>query len=228
MRILVIEDEKEISDGISAVLKAEGYQVDAVYDGLSGLDSILENIYDLILLDVMLPKLNGIDILKNARQEGVTTPIIILTAKSQAEDKIQGLDLGADDYLTKPFDAGELLARIRARTRTRKPGVDNDSTLSFCDIRLDRNSYKLCGKEKSVKLGNKEFQLMETFMMEPTHIFSKDTLVSRVWGFDDDGDYNNLEVYISFLRKKLKFIDAKAQIITTKGVGYSVEGDSDD
>ena len=226
MRILVIEDEKEISDGISAILKAEGYQVDAVYDGLSGLDTILENIYDLILLDVMLPKLNGIDILKNARQEGVTTPIIILTAKSQTEDKIQGLDLGADDYLTKPFDAGELLARIRARTR--KPGIDNDSALTFCDIRLDRKSYKLCGKEKSVKLGNKEFQLMETFMMEPAHIFSKDTLVSRVWGFDDDGDYNNLEVYISFLRKKLKFIDAKAQIITTKGVGYSVEGDSDD
>lgn len=226
MRILVIEDEKEISDGISAILRAEGYQVDAVYDGLSGLDAILGDIYDLILLDVMLPKLNGIDILKNARQEGVTTPIIILTAKSQTEDKIQGLDMGADDYLTKPFDAGELLARIRARTR--KPGIENDSALTFCDIRLDRNSYKLCGKEKSVKLGNKEFQLMETFMMDPTHIFSKDTLVSRVWGVDDEGDYNNLEVYISFLRKKLKFIGAKAQIITTKGVGYSVEGDKDD
>lgn len=226
MRILVVEDEKEISDGICAILRSEGYQVDAVFDGLTGLDVILGDIYDLILLDVMLPKLNGLDILKNARQEGVNTPIIILTAKSQTEDKIQGLDLGADDYLTKPFDAGELLARIRARTR--RPGIDNDSALTFYDIRLERNSYKLCGKEKSVKLGNKEFQLMETLMMEPKHIFSKDTLVSRVWGVEDEGDYNNLEVYISFLRKKLKFIDAKAQIITTKGVGYSVEGDDHD
>ena len=221
MRILVVEDEKEISDGISAILRGEGYQVDAVYDGLSGLDSILEDIHDLILLDVMLPKLNGIDILRNARMEGIKTPIIILTARSQTEDKIQGLDLGADDYLTKPFDAGELLARIRARTR--KPGQDNVSALTFCDIKLDKNSYKLLGKEKSVKLGNKEFQLLECLMTDPGHIHTKDTLISKVWGFCDEGDYNSLEVYISFLRKKLKFVEAETQIITTKGVGYSLE-----
>ena len=221
MRILVVEDEKEISDGISAILRGEGYQVDAVFDGLSGLDSILEDIHDLILLDVMLPKLNGIDILRNARMEGIKTPIIILTAKSQTEDKILGLDLGADDYLTKPFDAGELLARIRARTR--KPGQDNVSALTFCDIKLDKNSYKLLGKEKSVKLGNKEFQLLECLMTDPGHIHTKDTLISKVWGFYDEGDYNSLEVYISFLRKKLKFVEAETQIITTKGVGYSLE-----
>lgn len=221
MRILIVEDEKEITDGIVAVLNKAGYETDVSYDGLSGLDNILSGIYDLILLDIMLPKLNGIDILKNARKEGIATPVILLTSKSQIEDKIAGLDSGADDYLTKPFDIGELLARIRARTRISSP--DNGNYLTVGDICLDRDTFKLRGKEKAIKLGNKEFQLLEYLMINAGHVITKDLIVSKVWGFEDEADYNSLEVYISFLRKKLKFVEASTEIVTTKGVGYSIE-----
>lgn len=221
MRILIIEDEKEIADGIRSILHKEGYQTDAVYDGLSGLDYLLTGVYDLALLDVMLPKINGIDVLRNARTEGISIPIILLTAKSQTEDKILGFDSGADDYLTKPFDAAELLARIRARTRGK--GVASGNELVVGDIRLDRATYKLSGRQKSVKLGNKEFQLMECLMANVGQILSKDILITKVWGYDGEGDYNSLEVHISFLRKKLKFVEADTKIVTTKGVGYSVE-----
>ncbi len=221
MRILIIEDEKEISEGICAILEKAGYETDAAYDGLNGLDCTLSNIYDLILLDVMLPKLNGIDLLKNARKEGIQTPVIILTARSQVQDKIQGLDLGADDYLTKPFDAGELLARIRARTR--QPGKAMESVIRVGDISLEQSSFKIFCEDRSIKLGNKEFQLLEYLMMNPGQIISKDQLISKVWGFEDESDYNSLEVYISFLRKKLRFVHAQTRIVTTKGVGYSIE-----
>ena len=221
MRILIVEDETEIVDGIVAVLNKAGYETDVAFDGLAGLDNILSGIYDLILLDIMLPKLNGIDILRNARKEGIKTPIILLTSKSQTDDKIAGLDSGADDYLTKPFDIGELLARIRARTRL--PESQNVNLLTVGDISLDRDSFKLCRRNKAVKLGNKEFQLLEYLMINAGHVIPKDLLISKVWGYEDDADYNSLEVYISFLRKKLKFVEADANIATTKGVGYSIE-----
>ena len=221
MRILIVEDEKEISDGIQSVLQKSGYETDAVYDGLDGLDYILSGVYDLIILDIMLPKINGIDVLKNARENGITIPVILLTAKSQIEDKINGLDCGTDDYLTKPFDAGELLARIRVQTRN--AGEQTETGLKAYDILLDKNTFKLHGNDKSVKLARKEYQLLEYLMHNKGQILTRDMLITKIWGFEEENDYNNLDVYISFLRKKLKYVEAKAAIVTKKGIGYSLE-----
>lgn len=221
MRILIVEDEKEIADGMEVVLKRENYLVDTVYDGLSGLEYILSGLYDLVILDIMLPKLNGLDILKNVREEGLNVPVLLVTARSQTEDKVNGLDLGADDYMTKPFEVAELLARIRARTRTSKDSKQN--ILVFGDLTLDKSTQKIEGKLNSVKLGSKEFQLMEYLMVNAGQILTKDMLINKIWGPDDDSEYNNIEVYISFLRKKIKFIKSNVQIVTTKGVGYSLE-----
>ena len=223
MKILLVEDEKVLAEGIQAILEKEGYRTDVVYDGLSGLDYILSDTYDLVLLDIVLPKLNGIDVLKNARADGVTIPIILLSARGGADDKILGLDAGADDYLVKPFDAGELLARIRVRIRERSAEGRGTTGLVIGNIRLDQSTYKLFGEEKSVKLSNKEYQLLEYLMLNGGKILSRDMIISRVWGTDSDADYNNLEVFISFVRKKLKYVESSASIITTKGVGYSIE-----
>lgn len=221
MRILIVEDEKEIADGINVILKNAGYEVDTVYDGLDGLDYILSDIYDLILLDIMLPKINGMDVLKNARAEGITTPVIMLTAKFQPEDKINCLDSGADDYLTKPFDAGELLARIR--TRTRKSNTIASDKIEVYDIWIEKNTFKLYGKEKSIKLSKKEFQLLEYLMLNKEKVLNRSSLIAKIWGVDEEPEYNNLDVYTSFLRKKLKYIESDVKIKTTKGIGYSLE-----
>ena len=221
MRILIVEDEREIVDGLETVLQHEKYLVDSVYDGLSGLECVLSGLYDLVILDIMLPKLSGLDILKNAREQGVGVPIVLLTAKSQIDDKVSGLDLGADDYITTPFDVEELLARIRARTRRRKDSRQN--AIFFGDLTLDKQTQKLsCGKN-SIKLGNKEFQLAEYLLSNAGQILTKDMMLAKIWGPWDTSEYNNVEVYVSFLRKKLKFLDSKIQIVTTKGVGYSAE-----
>ena len=225
MRILIVEDEINIADGLQTVLRKEGYDTDAVYDGLSGLDYIMSGIYDLILLDIMLPKMNGLEVLKKAREEGIAAPILLLTAKSQIDDVIKGLDVGADDYITKPFDSGELLARIRARVRVGRTSVDNK--ISVGDIWIDGLTMKLGGKEKTVKLGNKEYQLIEYLMLNKGQILARDMLISKVWGPDEESDYNSLEVYISFLRKKMKFVNSSTKIVTTKGIGYSIEEDTD-
>lgn len=219
MRILVVEDEKEIADGISRILGKAGYQVDCVFDGMAGLDYCFCDIYDLILLDVMLPKINGFEIVKTVREKGIKTPIILLTAKSQLEDKITGLNIGADDYITKPFDGGELLARIGARLRSQKE--IRNGKLSVFDICLDPATYRLEKEMNSVKLTKKEYQLLEFFMMNKKQILSKDMIIQKVWGNDDETEYNNIEVYVSFLRKKLRFVNAGATIVTTKGIGYS-------
>jgi len=219
MRILVVEDEKEIADGISHILEKAGYKIDCVYDGLDGMDYIFSEIYDLVLLDVMLPKISGLDIIKSVREEGLVTPIILLTAKSQIEDKIHGLNLGADDYITKPFDGGELLARIGARLRSQTPM--EDGRVKVFDISLNPSTYKLEKDGKSVKLSKTEYQLLEYLAINKNQIISKDMIINKVWGNEDDTDYNNIEVYISFLRKKLKFVNADSGIITKKGIGYS-------
>lgn len=218
MRILIVEDEKEIADGTKRVLEKNGYIVDIAYEGLTGLDYILSDIYDLIILDIMLPKINGFDILRNARNEGIIAPVIFLTAKSQVDDKIKGLDMGADDYITKPFDAKELLARIRARLR--EPAGKGKVLLGAYDLELDQTTYRLIKDTKSVQLSKTEYQLMEYLIVNKGQILSKDMIISKVWGYDDDTDYNSLEVYISFLRKKIKFLKAEAEIITKKGIGY--------
>lgn len=221
MRILIVEDEKEIADGLKTVLEKAAYQVDVVYDGLKGLDYILSNMYDIVLLDIMLPKLNGLDILKNIRREGISTPVILLTARSQVEDKIIGLDSGADDYLTKPFDVNELMARIRVRTR--KDNNPDQNQMQFGITWINKSTQKLGTSKNSVKLGNKEYQLMEYLMRNTGQILTKDMLISKVWGLEDKSEYNNLEVYVSFLRKKLRFVKADIEIRTCKNVGYSLE-----
>ena len=226
MKILIIEDEKELAEGIKGILSKSGYESDAVYDGDTGLEYMLDRRYDLILLDLMLPGMDGLEILKTARMEGFSAPVIILTAKSQIEDKITGLDNGADDYLVKPFDAGELLARIRARTRNSLGGTG--SVLAAFDIQIDRTTYRLIRGERSIKLSNKEFQMMEYFIVNKGIILTRDKLISNVWGYDEEVEYNSVDVYVSFLRKKLLFVKAMTTIITKKGVGYSLEGINND
>ena len=226
MKILIIEDEKELAEGIKGILSKSGYESDAVYDGDTGLEYMLDRRYDLILLDLMLPGMDGLEILKTARMEGFSAPVIILTAKSQIEDKITGLDNGADDYLVKPFDAGELLARIRARTRNSLGGTG--SVLAAFDIQIDRTTYRLIRGERSIKLSNKEFQMMEYFIVNKGIILTRDKLISNVWGYDEEVEYNSVDVYVSFLRKKLLFVKAMTTISTKKGVGYSLEGINND
>lgn len=221
MRILIIEDEKEIADGLDSVLKQNGYSTNVVYDGLRGLEYCLSNIYDIILLDIMLPKLNGLDILKNIRRENITTPVILLTARSEIEDRIKGLDCGADDYLTKPFASGELLARIRARTRPANTVVENKRT--YGDISLSQDTFELSCGTYAIKMGNKEFQLLEMLIMNAGRIIPRNCLIEKIWGPWDETSYNQLEVYISFLRKKLKYVHSNVEIKNTKNVGYSLE-----
>ncbi|CNI45768.1 TPA: two-component system response regulator DltR [Streptococcus agalactiae] len=221
MRLLVVEDEKSIAEAIQALLADKGYSVDLVFDGDDGLEYILTGLYDLVLLDIMLPKRSGLSILKRVREAGLETPIIFLTAKSQTYDKVNGLDLGADDYITKPFEADELLARIRLRTR--QSSLIRANQLRLENIRLNTDSHELESKESSVKLSNKEFLLMEVFMRNAKQIIPKNQLISKVWGPSDNSEYNQLEVFISFLRKKLRFLKADIEIITTKGFGYSLE-----
>ncbi|EFV98017.1 two-component system response regulator DltR [Streptococcus agalactiae] len=221
MRLLVVEDEKSIAEAIQALLADKGYSVDLVFDGDDGLEYILTGLYDLVLLDIMLPKRSGLSVLKRVREAGLETPIIFLTAKSQTYDKVNGLDLGADDYITKPFEADELLARIRLRTR--QSSLIRTNQLRLGNIRLNTDSHELESKESSVKLSNKEFLLMEVFMRNAKQIIPKNQLISKVWGPSDNSEYNQLEVFISFLRKKLRFLKADIEIITTKGFGYSLE-----
>ena len=221
MKILVIEDERELADGLAVLLERNGYSAEVCRDGEEGLSYLLTGLYDAVILDIMLPGIDGISVLRNARAQGNTTPIILLTARDQLEDKVNGLDCGADDYITKPFDAEELIARIRARTRTEfSRGV---SDYFYGDIQLDRSRQELrCGSRR-IKIAHKEYELMEYLIMNAGRIISKDVLISRVWPPDKEPEYNHLEVYISFLRKKLRFVHARTVIVTTKNVGYSLE-----
>lgn len=223
MRILLVEDEIELSDALKQILINNKYMVDAVYDGDDGLNYALTDIYDLIILDIMLPKINGLMVLKELRRSGISTPIIMLTAKSQIEDKVVGLDLGADDYLTKPFAAEELLARIRALSR-RKINVIEENILVFSDIRLNLETYDLDVNGESIRLTLKEFEIIKYFIERPKCVVSKDDLITKLWGFDSEVEYNNIEVYISFIRKKLSFLKSKVSIVTIRGVGYRLEG----
>ncbi len=222
MKLLLIEDEKELSEALFQILTKNKYLVDAVYDGEDGLDYALTGIYDVIVLDIMLPKLNGLSLLKKIRQEGILTPVIMLTAKSQIEDRVAGLDLGADDYLTKPFAVEELLARLRSITR-RKGIVVNENILTYGDISLNINTYDLDVNDESIRLTLKEFEIIKYFMERPKCVVSKDDLITKLWGFDSEVEYNNIEVYISFIRKKLSHLKSKVNIVTIRGVGYRME-----
>lgn len=222
MKLLLVEDEKQLSEALTQILIKNNYSVDAVFDGEDGLDYGLTDVYDVIILDIMLPKMNGLDVLKNLRKEGISTPIILLTAKGSVEDRILGLDYGADDYLPKPFSTEELLARLRAITRRKGPMVNNN-ILEFGDIKLNISTYNMEVNGTSLTLTSKEFDILKYFMERPKSIVTKDDLITKLWGFDSDVEHNNIEVYISFLRKKLAYVESNVQITTLRRVGYKLE-----
>jgi DNA-binding response OmpR family regulator len=222
MRVLIVEDEVNLADALSQILKQQNYTVDVVHDGETGLDNAMSDIYDLLLLDIMLPVMDGITILKTIRNQGISTPVIMLTAKGEIPDKITGLDHGADDYVAKPFSTGELLARIRAALR-RKGEVVSEDGLRFGDIELNTSNLKITCKGKELKLILKESQLLELMMTRKQAVTSKEQIIEKLWGFDSDAEHNNVEVYISFLRKKLAFLHSSVRINTIRGVGYVLE-----
>ena len=222
MRILLVEDSISLCEVLSEVLQKEKYEVQCAYDGEEGLNLAVSDIFDLIILDVMMPKKNGFEVLKELRAKKISTPVIMLTALSQESNKVQGLDLGADDYLSKPFSTSELLARIRAILR-RRGDVTVENTLSYQGVVLNLSSYQLIRGTKSVKLSQKECDIMRYFMERPRYVAEKEALINKVWGFDNTFESNSLEVFISFLRKKLSFIDAPFVINAIRGVGYQLE-----
>ncbi|MGN0797155.1 MAG: response regulator transcription factor [Christensenellales bacterium] len=221
MRILLVEDSISLCEVLTEVLQKEKYEVQCAYDGEEGLNLAVSDIFDLIILDVMMPKKNGFDVLKELRAKKIYTPVIMLTALSQESNKVQGLDLGADDYLSKPFSTSELLARIRAILR-RRGDVTIENTLSYQGVVLNLSSYQLIRGTKSVKLSQKECDIMRYFMEKPRYVAEKEALINKVWGFDNTFESNSLEVFISFLRKKLSFIDAPFVINSIRGVGYQL------
>ena len=225
MRVLLIEDSKSLSQALVAVLKNEKYEVENVYDGESGLEFGLSNVFDIILLDVMLPEMSGFDVLKKLRQNKITTPIIMLTALSGEANKVHGLDCGADDYIAKPFSIPELLARIRALTRRKSDTYQG--FISHNGVNLDVNTYKLEYEDKSVKLSVKEFEILKYLFEKGNAIADKENLIAKVWGFDSEFESNTLEVFISFLRKKLTFLNAPFTINAIRGVGYQLEDKKD-
>jgi len=221
MRLLLAEDEKMLSDALVTMLQHNNYSVDAVYDGQDALDYLETGDYDGAILDIMMPKMDGITVLKKVREQGLTLPILMLTAKSEVDDRVVGLDAGADDYLTKPFAIKELLARIRAMTR-RQPEL-SDSTLKFGNLSLNRADYTLSGPDDSTQLANKEFQMMEMLMSNPGQVISTDRFLEKIWGYDSDAEVNVVWVYISTLRKKLTALGTSVTIKAARGVGYSLE-----
>lgn len=228
MRILVVEDEKYLAEALMQILVQNNYTADVSYDGEEGLDNALTGIYDAIILDVMLPKINGFDIVRTLRREKIATPVILLTAKSDVGDKIHGLDAGADDYLPKPFDTGELLARLRALTRRSGEVVVNNNELALGDIRLNTNSMQLYGSLRETTLTKKEFELLEYLIINQTMVISKEQIIEKLWGFDSEAEANHVEVYISFLRKKLAFVSDSVNIATIRGMGYRIRSEKND
>lgn len=222
MKLLLVEDEKQLSEALQQILIKNKYTVDAVYNGDEGLDYALTGVYDVIILDIMLPKLNGLEILKMIRKRKISTPVILLTAKCSVDDRILGLDSGADDYLPKPFSPDELLARLRALTR-RNGDFINENILEFSDIKLNLSTYDMEVNDNSITLTQKEFEILKYFMQRPKLVVSKDDLITKLWGFDSDIEHNNIEVYISFLRKKLAYVESNVKITTIRRVGYRLE-----
>lgn len=225
MRILLAEDEKELSNALVTMLKHNNYSVDAVDNGLDALEYLEIGDYDGAILDIMMPKMDGITVLRKIRDKGNSIPIMMLTAKTELDDKVLGLDSGADDYLTKPFQAKELLARVRAMTR-RKSEI-TDSILKVGDLSLNRSTYHMSVGENSIKLTNKEYQMLEMLMTNPGQIISVEQFMDKIWGYDSEAELNTVWVFVSYLRKKLISINAHVQIKATRGLGYSLEESHD-
>lgn len=226
MKVLVVEDDLHLSESLTHILEEQGYFVDAVDNGMDGLYYASNDQYDVIVLDVMLPKMNGYEVIKMLRKQKNATPTIMLTAKSEIDDRITGLDAGADDYMVKPFAPKELLARLRALSRRSGDVVIDEK--AFGDVMLNLNTYAFTCGTKSVTLSNKEFQIMQIMMANPSSIVSKETLIVKVWGIDSDTNDNNVEAYISFLRKKLFYVGSNVEIRTIRMAGYRLEETSND
>ena len=220
MKLLFAEDEKSLSKAVSAILTKNNYVVDAVYDGQDALDYLETGDYDAAILDIMMPKMDGIEVLKKIRAEGIRIPVIMLTAKSEIDDKVLGLDSGANDYLTKPFDTKELLARLRAITR---PDHMTDSTMSFGNLTLDRASNELSTPSGSIRLAGKEFQMLEMLLAGKGQLVSTERFLEHIWGYETDVEINVVWVYISYLRKKLEKLKANVKIKASRNQGYYLE-----
>lgn len=221
MNVLVVEDEKRLAAALKQILEQAGYHVDAVFDGQSGLDYAESGLYDVIILDVMLPRMDGFEVIRRLRRGGNSTPVLFLTARSQLSDKVTGLDQGGDEYMTKPFQPEELLARLRAITRRKGEIVIEEA--SFGDLVLDLSTcYLRCG-EREVHLSYKEFEVAKLFMTNPNQTISKEQMLVKVWGMDADVADNSVEAYISFLRKKLKFLKSNVEIATLRMIGYRMQ-----
>lgn len=224
MKLLVVEDETGLREALGKSLENEGYLVDVAEDGGIGYDMILTGLYDLIILDVMLPVMDGFEILHRIRHKQIAIPVILLTARAELEDKLQGINSGADDYLTKPFEMEELFARIRMVTRRQTREVI-DSNLHLANLTLDTGTYEIRNEEngKRMQLGAKEYQVLEYLMRNAGDVMSREMITEKVWGFDSEAEYNNVDVYISFLRKKLTFTEASVRIRPVRGIGYVLE-----
>lgn len=221
MRLLLAEDEREMADALSAILNHNHYSVDVVYDGEDAL-AYIENVdYDGVILDVMMPKKNGFEVLKQMRAKGIEVPVLLLTARSEVDDKVYGLDTGADDYLTKPFVAKELLARIRSMTRRQTPITE--SVLTVGDVKLDRIRFELIGSKEAIRLPNKEFQMLEMLMLHPKQLITTEHFMEKVWGYDSESEINVVWVAISSLRKKITKVGGTVQIKASRNLGYSLE-----
>ena len=221
MKLLLAEDEVDLAKALETVLKHSNYTVDVVYDGQDARDYLLNDSYDAAILDIMMPKLDGISVLSEIRKHGVKIPVLFLTAKSEVEDKVIGLDAGADDYLTKPFAMKELLARIRAMMRRKEDVLQ--STLQYGNVSLDPNTYELRTNQKTFRLANKEYQIMELFLSNPNQVLSTERLMGKIWGYESNSEINVVWVNISSLRKKLVSMDADVVIRANRGIGYSLE-----
>lgn len=221
MNILIVEDEAALAGAVEHILQKAGNTTDWVADGQTALDYIRGFSYDLVLLDIMLPRLDGLSVLRQIRREGIATPVLMLTARTTVPDKVTGLNAGADDYLTKPFDPEELLARVRAMTRRKGTVILNE--IQFEDLTLDLNTVTLRRGERNVQLSPKEFQIAKLMLSEPQMTFPKKLLITRAWGMDSEATDNNVEAYISFLRKKLRYLGSKVTIKNLQKIGYRLE-----
>ena len=221
MRLLLAEDEKALSKALTAILERNNYSVDAVYDGQAALEYLEADNYDGVILDIMMPKIDGITVLKEIRKKGNLIPVLLLTAKSEVDDKVEGLDAGANDYLAKPFHSKELLARIRAMTRVQTG--QTGSILKMGNVTLNRAAFELSTSKGSFRLANKEFQMIELMMSNPGVLISAERFMEKIWGYDSEAEINVVWIYISYLRKKLAALQADIQIKVTRSVGYSLE-----
>lgn len=222
MKILIIEDEYSLADAIGESLKKENFMVEIATDGQEGEDLAFTNGYDLILLDIMLPSKNGFEVLQTLRKEKQDTPIIILTAKAEIGDKLKGLENGADDYITKPFHMSELVVRVKVVLK-RNCHIQDPNLLTFGDLSLNRTTGKMQANRKEIAINGKELELLEMLMLNQKQIVNRERLANKIWGYNSEAEYNNVEVYVSFLRKKLKLIDSKVKIKAVRGLGYQLE-----